>query len=290
MTTLSEFFTDHYQPERPIRKSSARQFRLAISSLERWHGGPVPLRDLSDKLANLWLIAEEQKCSPATVKGKRTHVLCVWRYAAEEHGLCDPPRRVRKVIVPRQTPDAWTHEELARMVEAARQIPGKYPSGIKRADWWELFIRADYDTGLRLSDLLSLPVDVVRMQTFSVCQSKTATPLIRRLSPATIAVALRTAGIARELLLPWNYRRETLWRHWKRYVLTPAGIDPSRRHGPQKLRRTSASHLESIRPGSAQAHLGHGTPGLAGKHYLDPRVVSAEPPLPPEWDGWKFRK
>lgn len=283
MQTLSQFFDDIYSVERAIKPSTERQFRLAIASIDKWNSAHVLLSDLSDSLVSRWLAWESSRISAATVKSKRTHLLCVWRYASEEHGLCDPPRRVRKIVAPGRCPDAWTLAEMRKMIAAAKAIKGCYPNGIRRADWWELFIRSGYDTALRLSDLLSLPVEVAKMQQFSITQAKSGRVLVRRLRPDTLEVAARTLHVTREMLLPWNYRREALWGHWKRHVLIPANIPPTRRNGPQKLRRTSASHLERIAPGSAQKHLGHSTPGLAGKHYIDPSIAGDDPPLPPQW-------
>ena len=85
----------------------------------------------------------------------------------------------------------------------------------------------------------------------------------------------------RELVFPWPYRREQLYVHWRK-ILRGAGVPVTARNGIQKLRRTSASHLEAVQPGSAMRHLGHATRGLAEKHYIDPRVAVARPPLPPE--------
>ena len=47
------------------------------------------------------------------------------------------------------------------------------------------------------------------------------------------------------------------------------------------LRRTSATLLECVHPGAAKAHLGHRTHGLAYKHYVDPRLLQQNKPIPP---------
>lgn len=282
--TLSRFFRDSYSLEKSLRPSSAKQVELSLAALDRWHGSPVLVQELCDPLANRFIIHQLELLAPKTVKRQRGDILAVWRYAAEEHKLCEPPKRVRPVKVPKTIPDAWTAEEYGRIIEAAQNIPGVYPCGIRRADWWELFAGAKYDTALRLSDVLSLPVDVARMESFAVMQDKTQEMLIKRLSERTKEVARRTLHVDRELLLPWSYRRETLWEHWRKFVLVPAGLPVGRREGPQKMRRTSASHLERVHPGAAQMHLGHRTPGLAAKHYIDPRIAAAEVPLPPALD------
>jgi hypothetical protein len=48
------------------------------------------------------------------------------------------------------------------------------------------------------------------------------------------------------------------------------------------LRRSGATWCEVHQPGSAMAFLGHRTPGLAYKHYVDPRFVQRDKPRPPK--------
>ena len=67
-------------------------------------------------------------------------------------------------------------------------------------------------------------------------------------------------------------------------LLRYAGF-PTRGNGLQKLRRTSATHLEAVAPGSATTHLGHATPAMARAHYLDMRIITPLCPLPPEIGG-----
>ena len=68
-------------------------------------------------------------------------------------------------------------------------------------------------------------------------------------------------------------------------VIEAAGLPDTPGNGPQKLRRSSASHLERVCPGSASHHLGHLTPDMAIKHYLDPRIFNEGRELPPPIEG-----
>lgn len=51
------------------------------------------------------------------------------------------------------------------------------------------------------------------------------------------------------------------------------------------LRKTAATWIEVQHPGSSSRFLGHKTPGLNHKHYLDPRFLDQNRPLPPEIDS-----
>jgi len=233
-------------------------------------------------MLNKWLMESELSVAPKTVRNRRGDILSIWRYAAEEHGLCIPPidRRIRAVAVPKRIPEAWTLDEMKAIIAASKTIPGYYQCGVKCCDWWEGFVRVGYDTALRLSDLLALPVYIGGM--FCVVQEKTQTALTCQLRHSTIATLDRIRTPERVNLFEWNLDRTALWRHWKDFILTPAGLKTGHREGPQKLRRTSVSHLAAISEHAAQRHLGHATPGLARRHYIDPSIADGPQQMPPE--------
>src|SRR5690606_35987097 len=96
-----------YQTEKPLRPESMRQVTMSLAAFDRFNGSPVGIGEISDSLLNRWIMAQLERLAPKTVARQRNDVLGVWRYAADEHNLCEPPRRIRKVKVPRRTPDAW---------------------------------------------------------------------------------------------------------------------------------------------------------------------------------------
>lgn len=284
-TTVVRFFRDSYALEKEISRGHAQQVEISLAALNRWAGKELRLRDLSDSLMNRWLRdqCEAGRHAPKTIKHRRGDVLAVWRYAARK-GICPEPKHIRTVSVPVRIPQAWTIEQLHALLGAAGQLTGYYTTGIPRALFWEGFLRVTYDTGLRKSDVLSLPVDIVRSGDVRIIQQKTGVEIVRRLNPRTIEVCRKIVWPERELLFPWALCREQFWVHWRRLVLGPSGLPRGRMEGPQKLRRTSATHLEAALPGSASRHLGHATPGLAAKHYIDPTIAYGQSPLPPELD------
>lgn len=279
---LKTFFTEVYQTEKQLRPRSVQQLEITIRLFDRWHGSPVTLEELNAPLLNKWLMQSETSVAPKTVRNRRGDILAVWRYAAEEHGLCVPPidRRIRAVSVPKGIPEAWTIDEMKLILNATKNVPGYYQCGVKCADWWEGFVRVGYDTALRLSDLLSLPVHIGGM--FCVVQEKTQTALTCQLHRTTIETLERMRSPERKALFEWNMDRTALWRHWKQFILEPAGLKTGHREGPQKLRRTSVSHLAAVSEHAAQRHLGHATPGLARRHYIDPNIADGPRQLPPE--------
>ncbi len=101
---------------------------------------------------------------------------------------------------------------------------------------------------------------------------KTAVEILRPLSPETIEAIEATYPPKRELIFDWPHCGKHLRTKWLQ-IVRAAGLPGGRRQGLHKLRRTSASHLEAVAPGTAGRHLGHLTPGLAERHYIDPRIA-----------------
>ena len=102
-----------------ICKSSAEQYGYAITSFARFLGHEPTLDDLTSEKVNSWLESLREKNKPATIKGKRTHLLVLWRFAFNEGFIEHLPRKIRKVRLPIADPIAWTHEEISKLVETA---------------------------------------------------------------------------------------------------------------------------------------------------------------------------
>jgi len=280
---LIDYLTDVYFAERPSGQGHRQDMAHVVRTFSAWARSPITVAGLNPDQLNRFLAANEEKRSPKTLRNWRNEIVAIWRLAWERGDTATPPQHVRRIIVPETIPDAWTLDQLARMLNAADAAVGTYPTDIGIAAFWGEFIRLAYDTALRLADLLALRFDAIMPDGSVVTrQHKTGTSVHCRVSARTVQAIGRTLPPRRAILLPWPWRREALWRHWRKYVLEPAGLPTGPREGPQKLRRTSASHLETIAPGAAMRHLGHRTRGLAERHYIDPRIAASRPPLPPE--------
>jgi integrase len=140
-------------------------------------------------------------------------------------------------------------------------------------------IRTAFDTGLRRGDLYALRRDQIDADgVLLVALHKTGCDHICRVRPATLEAI--DALPRSETIFPEPCHKEAAgaWR----WIVTRAEIPRVRWGQLQMLRRTSASHIEQKNPGMAGAHLGHLTPGLAAKSYIDPRIAHAARPLPPD--------
>jgi len=280
---IADFLESVYLSERAVGQRAAEQLRITIRHFQRWAGRSVAIEKLDAELVNAFLIHGAGRWAPKTVKRQRGDLVAMWNYA-HSVGLNDSPvSRVRSIKVPQRAPRAWHLDELARLLAAAAAITGCYPNGIHRAIWWQAVIRVVYDTALRRGDVLMIQTcDIDRLRGLLVhTQRKTGRIILCPLRPETIRAIDASFPPARLGLFPWPYHDRTWHEHWRRLILIPAGLAIGRSEGLQKLRRTSASQLEAVFPGSAPRHLGHAAPDLAYRHYVDPLIAGAFRPLPP---------
>jgi len=247
---------------------------MTLDALDGWHGSAIPLKSLNEQLLNRFLIAHAAHHSPKTVARRKAEILAVWRLAAD-CGIATVPnsRLIRRVRLPRRIPEGFTEDELRRMFSGAGSHTEWYPWGSCIGHWWQAWIVVQYQTALRTADMLQLRTTGVLSGQWGQLQEKTGIEIVCAIDPALMGVIERLTPPERQLYFQWGHSMETLYEHWSRYVLAPAGIRRNRANGPQKLRRTAASWLERVSPGMGARLLGHLTPGLAQRHYLDPRIT-----------------
>ncbi len=279
--SLLWFLYSVYLIEKDLAAASAQQLEITAKAFGRWFGREVMLSELSSDPINKWLLSMIDTHAPKTIKRRRSDLLALWRYAFEVGHVDEAPRRIRKIKVPYTIPDAWTLQEMRLLLEAVERRIIYFRNGVHAGRFWRAFILTAYDTGLRLSDLLAIRYDSVsRNGILTVVQQKTGHPQVCRVRPVTLEAIAETFPPERNLVFEWPYGHSEIHRHW-RSILADAGLPVHRRNGIQKLRRTSASHLEAIAPGTASWHLGHRSADLARRHYLDPQVAMSERELPP---------
>ena len=239
---------ESYIAERDLSQQYQAQLRHRIGDLVRFLGGDRPPSELTAGVINAWLIAvQDSGRSPQTILGYRRAILSIVRHGADLGLCCDmPSRRVRLPKVVRKPPQAWSVEEVRRLLGAAKDA------------YWQLYVRVGYETGLRRSDILSLPA--VYPYPWVVVQAKTGTGRL-------VIVTAETASLWHEVgSLSWaKCRRE--WFVAADRIIYAAGL-----RGTMKwLRRSHGSYVGS---------LGHASPEVFRRHYLDPRL-GGDPPLPP---------
>lgn len=286
--SLREFFERTYLGEHELKPQTAKFYGYTIARFREYLRREPMLVDLTDRTFNDFISAAAEIYSPHALRGYYRALLAMWRSAFAWEATEVHPRRTRRPKVPPMIPDAWTLEETAALIEAAGRLPGK-AGGIPRRLLLRAWMLAQYDTAFRTADMLALRLDNVDWITGVVVirQEKTGFPISRRLRPETLAAISATLAFApgRERLFPLSKDRSRrgLYRAWSdlRELADMCG-GREERNGPQKVRRTSATHLaREAGIEAATKALGHKDASLAVRYYLDPSQAFAPPPLPP---------
>lgn len=276
--TLREFIP-RYVAERGVRPRTVETIYYRLSQFEQILGRPATLADLTDALINLWTAKMfDAGLNAVTIRGNRGVVLALWRAVYELNFVKDRPGRIRKIKVKPPAPQCWSAGQLVQLVEVARGLQGELANdpSVRRATFWTAFILVGYYTALRLGDLLSLRWDQIQDSMIVLTMSKTGDVIVCPLPSDAMELLAKLRGGDRRLVFGELINGKNCGMFFRRILQAkelPGSI--------KWLRRTSATLLERLHPGTAKAHLGHRTHGLAYKHYVDPRLLQQDKPLPP---------
>ena len=276
-------YLERYTLETELSPRTIDNYRGTVSRFSRWLGCPARLGNLTDDAVNRWLVSILNKGrSPKTAKNERNALLALWRAAYEAQLVPCKPERIRKINVPASLPEAWDERQLVALLAVADLLRGRLRRGrIRKAAFFRAFIMAGYDSGLRLADLLALRRDQIAPDgSVAVLQQKTQWPVLARLRPETLAAMNAIARDGEPLVFGGVVGRRQLFAHFGRLVRLAGLVG-----GTRKLRRSGASLLERVCPGAAPYYLGHRGPAMAARHYLDPRIVGRDRPMPPPLAG-----
>jgi integrase len=280
---LRRFFDESYHPLRlaDSPKASVEKYPGMLSRFGWFLACDPTFANLNDETAERWM-AWMKKCglSNATINGQRAMLLALWRHAWRKRKVAEPPRDVAKLKVSKVLPEAWSLEELGKIVNAARELRGDV-AGIPAATFWPALILTLYDTGLRIDALMSAKLEAFdadsRWLKIPAKDQKQDADQVFRLSAET-AAAVAAMGVDNEFLFPWPYDRNgghgTLINHY-RVILRAAGLKAEKRDLFHKLRRTSGTFVaKTLGRVAAQQHLGHSSPSVTAR-YVDPRMLDA---------------
>lgn len=269
-----------YALTRDIKPDTVLYYRYVVRCLNLFAGGSVCVGELTDDLLNRWLSwMLEEKYSRKTIRNYRAAILTLWRNAYDDDLVDTLPRRVRLVRRTPTVPEAWRQAQTEAVLREAEQVGGRFrTSGIPRGKLLRALVLASYYSGLRPCDILALRwEDIGADGCIAIIQAKTSWPILAQLPIDCMAAILETVPPDRERVFPLNRRT---WYKWAVALAQRAGLKGS----PKWLRRSGATAVEKLQRGSAQGFLGHKTPGLAYRHYVDPRLLDSERPLPPRLD------
>lgn len=283
---LLGFYEIHYRPLKQMGRSylTSDLYLEAIRMFEEFLGHRASLRDLDDATMSRWCQKRlEQGKSPATVNKHLRHLLALWRFASSYPIRLEMPR-VRPAAEFRRDPRAWTLEEMRRLIDSASREPGRV-GDMNAGIFWKSLVLTLYDTGARKSVVLNLSPRHVDL---SGCTILLPADLQKQKRDQTVTIDPHTAVLLRSgwnpqrrWAFPWphdRYPRSTwtcLNRHFRK-IVERAEVPMDTRDLFHRIRKTHASYAELVRPGSATHSLGHASPRVTQRHYLDPRIVGKD--------------
>lgn len=229
--------------------------------------GLLEIRQLAANEVNSFL-AGLPKIGNTTRSNIRRELCSLWRFA-HEIGMTDTyPTRVIRVRPDRRPVQAWTRQQLGRMLALAEgdrtPVSAKWPL-VQRSDVLPPWITLGFDTALRFADIHGLRIDDFRDDVVAITASKTGKPLFRRISEDTQVKVARLFAMSPDgTLFLWCLPRRRALLMWRDFL--------KEHHLPGSskwLRRSCATELEKAAPGSATHYLQHSSPLLVHNHYLD---------------------
>lgn len=266
--TMRELLRTYFQFRPALKKSTRDDYTWEVDKFLRWAGVNVSCSELSDELLAAYL-EHLLKIGPATsAKKSRSTLLALWRFAYRKR-LCDSfPRDVPQIPTPRLAPQAWTPDQIYRILDACSSA-NSY--SVWNENHWKALILTIYDTSLRIGALLATPLSAFdpEMRTLLTAaeHQKQNQEQIHRLHPQTAQAIAETIDGPREKLFPWPLLRRQIWIHFRK-IVTAAGLPCTRRDMFHKIRRTSYTLTHAALGGQAATdHAGHSADLSA--HYLD---------------------
>lgn len=228
-----------------------------------------------ESLTNRWLTSLKQ--SQTTRSNYRRMAWSLILFAIERREcqqFIGRPLRVKSKISP---PVAWSMAELSTLIAASKKMSGTLRNECPESLFFEAWIRAGFETGLRFSDLLCLRCSCLRGDRLYVVANKTGVPIPKVLSARCTQIltelSVHSGGV--------EFFRPILSERWLRIRFARLCKSVGLTGTPKWLRRSGATHCEIRQPGSAKKFLGHLSDGLAMKHYVDQTLLPDQCPSPP---------
>lgn len=251
-----------------IEQSTRDQLRYTLNGFFRFCGS-CGLHFFESGTVNAWIDHLRSSRAHETVRTQRGNLLTIWHWAYEEGIVDEAPRRIRRLRKAHRSPEAWTVEEVARVIAAAAESPEPL--------WMSSLVRTGYDTALRLGDLLRLRPDELNGCQIATTANKTKRPLVRQIRPETQRAIERHLEDQQPVERIWPLRgcRDTFFADFRR-VCERAGLNGSFRF----LRRSAVTACENVREGSGTRLADHTSRSTTQRWYIDPSQLQL-PDLPP---------
>lgn len=175
---------------------------------------------------------------------------------------------------PERIPRAWSEPELAALLKAASEMPGKVGS-VPAGRWWLALLLVCWDTGERITAVMRSSwgdLDLADRWVYFPAENRKGGRRDRqfRLHADTVAALNAIRSPIRERVFFWPWTETSLWGHFTD-VLIRAGLPHDRKCKFHKMRRSVATHAEAAGLNATEI-LGHSCRRVT-EGYLDPRFL-----------------
>ena len=269
---------DQYISGKDVSRGYAANLRRTARKMD---AAGITLGSIDGPSMSAWLSSMRAAgLSSVSIASERRSAITLWKFSIES-GMTDRPiRGVMKPRVTRPPTRAYSRNDLTAAVKRLTDIPlGKFKnSGCPKNIWTAAWVAYVYETGARFTDAYSLRAADLVEGGVAWTQSKTGTPVTKRLSAATLVKLSTLISLSPDgTVFAWAVSRRHAFAAI-RGAFKEAGLSGGR---TQWLRRSGATHCEMKEPGSAKAYLGQKTHGLAERAYIDYAQMMPQLPAPP---------
>lgn len=285
--TLREYLIDRYAVLHNLKPRTVVLFGHSIDRFRDFLGREPELADLDDLQVSKflrWRAATPHRgkvCSPASVRKDMAHICSLWNAAARKKLVEQFPDLPRNIVrVPHKPPQAYTVEEISRMVVAARCRIG-YIGPVPAAWLFPTLLMSAYYTGERIGSHLEVRWEMVdadrRTITFlSEHRKALGRTITRHITPQLVEWLEKGRRAPTDLVWPWNEHRlkDTIFPRL-RSICRAAGVTPRGFHG---IRKAAGSYVKAA-GGDATEFLTHADGRTTRDHYLDTKIVGQQSAL-----------
>jgi len=275
---LSDFFRQVYRPLRLRGRSpnTARLYENTIHQFDKFLGRPATLADLTDLEVSRFLEHRASVRSPFTSEKERNQLCSLWRCACDRRLLderpCIPP-----TPLPVRVPQAWSIDELKRLITHAKVSPGKVGDVPARV-FWSAMIQVLWQSAERVGAILACRKgDYTRPRLLVRAEYRKGGKRDKLYSftdeTCDLLDALASTGES-PMLFAWPSAKGYLWNRFGK-LIDRAGLGGNKRCKFHQLRRSAATHFCAA-GGDPTALLDHSSPRIT-KAYLDPRYIDTGP-------------
>ena len=275
--TLTVLFSTVYRPMRLRGRSpkTSRLYMCLFAAMQRHFLRELEVDELSDLVVAGYLESRSMAgLSPFTVEKERCQILALWRFAADRNLIntrpCCPP-----APLPLPAPLAWSMEDMKRVVYAASECPGLV-GRVSAGVWWKGLVCFAFETGERIGAIMLAKKHSVsgRSVTIGALDRKGGQSAhVHFISEPTLIIVQKIMSESvGDKIFEWDRDPTSLWGIFKK-IIKSARVPVGDRSSFHQIRRTAASWLAAS-GGNPVEFLGHSSPKICKKYYLDPRICS----------------